>query len=158
MKILTLTTGVLVGVLMMGCDSGTKSPRGFRLPDGNVAKGQDAFVSLQCHTCHDVDGVELPSPASPAPLLLTLGGEVNRVKTYGELVTSLINPTHRLSADFVGRWTESRGDVDGGGGAGDLSPMSQFNHLMTVEQMIDLVAFLQSRYKLLIPAFDDYGP
>jgi hypothetical protein len=34
-----------------------------------------------------------------------------------------------------------------------LSPMPQFNHLITVEQMIDMVTFLQAHYKLVEPTY-----
>lgn len=128
---------------LVGCDTGPKSPRGFRLPDGDAEKGKAAFVALQCHTCHKVEGVvDLPPPKA---FNLTLGGEITRVKTYGELVTSVINPSHVLSENFKKQLTDAK-----------ESPMPQFNHQMTVEQMIDLVAFLQPRYKVVLPEHPSY--
>ena len=133
----TLTAaGVLVG-LLAGCYPGPKSGKGFHLPDGNVENGKAAFVELRCHICHRVVGVELPSPVATAPTNIVLGGEVTRITTYGELVTSVINPSHGLAPGFK---KEQITD-------GKLSPMPEFNDRMTVRQMIDLVAFLQSRYK-----------
>ena len=107
------------------------------LPDGNVENGKAAFLARKCHTCHRVDGVELPPPVSTAPTNIVLGGEVTRIRTYGGLVTSVINPSHGLAPGFTKEQIKD----------GKLSPMPEFNDVMTIRQMIDLVAFLQSRYK-----------
>jgi len=144
MKSRFILVGGLMVALLAGCDSGPKSGRGFRLPDGNPDKGRQAFLALQCHKCHKVDGVELPPPVS---FNLMLGGETDRVRTYGELVTSIINPSHILS----GRYQKELADAK-------ESPMPKFNHVMTVEQMIDLVAFLQSHYKLVEPNYPPHYP
>ncbi len=67
-----------------------------------------------------------------------LGGEVSRIGTYGELVTSIINPSHRLAK---GHATEDISDEG-------KSLMTNYNDVLTVQQLIDLTAFLQSRYVL----------
>jgi mono/diheme cytochrome c family protein len=144
MKSPLILTGLLILAVMSGCDRGPKSPRGFRLPEGDAVKGQQAFIALKCYTCHKVEGVELPAPTA---FSLTLGGESGRVKTYGELVTSVINPSHVLSEKYQKELTDTK-----------ESPMPTFNHVMTVEQMIDLVAFLQPRYKLVLPDYQYLGP
>ena len=129
--------GCLLAVLLSGCDNGPKSSQGFRLPDGDAANGKQAFLALKCHRCHKVEGVELPPPAS---FNLTLGGETKYVRTYGELVTSIINPSHVIAEQYQKQLADAK-----------ESPMPKFNHEMTVEQMIDLVAFLQPRYQLVEP-------
>ena len=139
MKSYTIAVAVLMIAVLTGCDRGAKSPRGFRLPEGDVEQGRQAFLALQCQSCHKVEGVELPPPSS---FNLTLGGETVRVRTYGELVTSIINPSHVLSEQYRKELEEAK-----------LSPMPEFNHVMTVEQMIDIVAFLQPRYRLTEPAY-----
>ena len=147
---LLLALGVLFAV--GSCGDPKKSARGFRLPDGDVDRGQGAFVALECHRCHSVDGVELAEYAGERPLTLRLGGEVYQVKNYGQLVTSIINPQHIVSPTYLARLPkEERENAKG------ESPMPAFNGTMTVTQMIDLVAFLQSRYKKLEPEYDDYG-
>jgi L-cysteine S-thiosulfotransferase len=137
MKLRIMTACLLTLCVLPGCDSSPKSERGFRLPDGDAEKGRQAFLALKCHACHKVEGVELPPPNA---FNLTLGGETYRVKTYGELVTAIINPSHVLSEKFKKELADAK-----------ESPMPKFNHQMTVEQMIDLVAFLQPRYKLVVP-------
>ena len=127
---------VALGLLLAQCGSGPKSGRGFRLPDGDVERGKAAFLALKCYRCHTVDGVELPKPEEMPPIMVALGGEVVRVETYGELVTSIIHPSHRLAKGYPMDRIQS----------GGYSKMTNFNHQMTVRQMIDLVAFLQSHY------------
>jgi mono/diheme cytochrome c family protein len=133
-------------LISAGCGGGAKSSKGFVLPEGNAEKGKAAFVALQCHTCHQVNGVtDLPAPSASVPRPVIIGGEVARVKNYGELLTAIVHPSHNLSEALHREWM-----------AGKLSPMPQFNHTMTVEQMTDLVTFLQPRYKQLAPLYSDY--
>jgi mono/diheme cytochrome c family protein len=138
-----LATVILV---MAGCGGGPRSSKGFVLPEGNAEKGKAAFVALQCHSCHRVEGVaDLPAPSTSVARPVVIGGEVAKVKNYGELLTAIVHPSHNLSEALHKEWL-----------AGKLSPMPQFNHVMTVEQMIDLVTFLQPRYKQLAPLYTDY--
>lgn len=128
-------------VVAAACASDPKSARGFYLPDGNIDKGKAAFVELKCNSCHTIDGVTLPVPETPPAMTVALGGEVRKIRTYGELVTSIINPSHTLARGYPPEFVE----------AGGKSRMKDYNQVMTVAQMVDLVAFLQSRYKFTVP-------
>lgn len=136
----------LVAAAGCGEAGGPKSSRGFRLPDGDIGKGKEAFVQLKCHACHKVQGVELPVWEGKPPVFVVLGGEVARVKSYGELVTGIINPSH----DFASGYDKVAIR------AGDMSRMANYNDKMTLKQLIDVVAFLQSRYEKLQPEYDSY--
>jgi sulfur-oxidizing protein SoxX len=129
---------VVAWISVLGCDSGPKSSKGFTLPDGDTAQGKVEFLAFRCFDCHSVAGVELPGQGESEQTLVALGGEVSRIKTYGELVTSVINPSHRLAKGFVPKGTAEEGK----------STMTTYNDAMTVRQLIDLVAFLQSHYEL----------
>jgi hypothetical protein len=118
--------------VLAGCRSQRKSALGFHLPDGDPERGKAAFVALQCFTCHEVAGVELPPPTALPRVPVVLGGRVTIEPTDGELVTSIVHPSHALS--------RRSGDV----ASGSLSRMGDYNHAMTVQQLIDLVAFLHS--------------
>ena len=137
-------------VLLASCTPGPKSSSGFRLPDGDVEAGKAAFVELSCAACHTVEGVLLPVPEEGgANVEVHLGGKVNRVRTYGELVTMIINPSH----DLTHRLPAERVSLEG------RSLMSDFNPVMTVQQLVDLVAFLQSTYvEHLAQEYDPYFP
>jgi L-cysteine S-thiosulfotransferase len=133
----------LLGVLWTSC-RGLRAGRGFHLPGGGIAKGREAFVQLGCNQCHSVKGVELAKPKVTSPVQVVLGGDVLRVKTYGQLVTSIINPEHVVSR----RYREK---------LGDSARMADFRNTMTVTQMIDIVAFLHSTYTKISPEYLDYS-
>jgi mono/diheme cytochrome c family protein len=123
---------------LAGCEPGPKSEKGFRLPDGDVGRGREAFLAHKCHTCHTVAGMSLPPPSGDVGPV-ALGGEVRRVRTYGELVTAIINPSHSLAQGHPAEKIAKDG----------TSKMPVFNDAMTVTQLADLVAFLQAQYKIV---------
>ena len=106
-----------------------KMAKGFVLPKGDTEKGKQAFIEMQCHRCHSVAGETLPEHGEPSKVRLHLGGEVRKVKTYGELVTSVIHPKHVLAKDYLETLKKEERE-------GAESPMSSVNSRMTVEQMI----------------------
>ena len=133
---------VLLMLFTSACTN-PKSARGFRLPDGDVERGKVAFVQSKCSACHTVKGTDIPAPSKDYAYVrvVVLGGEVRQVKTYGELVTSIINPSHVLAPGYPKELITKN----------NQSAMPNFNDTMTVRQLIDLVAFLQSRYELVLP-------
>lgn len=134
----------------VGCDRGPRSGTGLRLPDGDIERGKAAFLQLRCHACHTVAGMDLPPPEKAYAYIrpVVLGGEVLKVQTYGQLVTSIINPSHTLAKGYPPEVVQRNGQ----------SQMANLNDGMTVSQLIDLVAFLQSRYKLVPPETGFAGP
>ena len=96
--------------------------------------------------CHSVEGAEFATEGEGGALDVRLGGKVHRVRTYGELVTAVVNPSHNLAPAY----SREVGTRDA------PSPMGDYNATMTVQELIDLVAFLQSTYTEYLP--DDYDP
>ena len=129
----------VLAAALTSCDPSPTSGRGLVLPEGDVDRGTAAFINLKCTECHTVFNLDLPSPPSRSEIYLELGGEVFRVKTYGDLVTSITNPDHIISPKYLGPLEESG------------SPMPDLTHDMTVAELIDLVTFLNSRYSLKAP-------
>ena len=133
-----LASVVLCGLFAVaGC---TPEGRGFKLPAGDLERGRVEFVNLGCNDCHRVADIDLAVDAD-TDLDIRLGGPVTHVKTYGELVTSVINPSHRIARPHPPQTV----DVDG------ESMMRSYNSIMTVQQLVDLVAFLESEYELRAP-------
>lgn len=130
-------------------DQSARMAKGLRLPQGDLERGKAAFLQMKCHQCHTVAGLILPNSESPSPVTMELGGVVRKVKTYGELVTSIIRPQHIVSPEFL-----TKLDKDQVPGA--KSPMLSFNETMTVAQLIDIVAFLHSHYQKAPPAGVNY--
>lgn len=141
----------LIAMLLLLGSCGMNDPKsslGFRLPDGDAEAGRQTFVSLGCHFCHQVEGVESPSERTGVASV-ALGGETTRVRTYGELVTSIINPSHRIAPGH-----DSEAVTDGAGAS--LMELPVFNDRMTVRQLTDLVAFLQQTYRVVPPPYNPY--
>jgi len=130
-----------------GCATPPKSGKGFTLPQGNAQAGKAIFIDKQCNACHKVSGIDQVALESGKPQMsIVLGGDVTRIQTYGELVTSIINPSHRLAKGYP----LDEISVDG------QSRMRNYNDVMTVTELTDLVTFLQSKYKLQEFELTDY--
>ena len=135
---LTIIVFSLFCLAASGCTADPKSAEGFSLPDGNSQNGQETFAQLQCNACHTVAGVQFAKLEGTSEPIVALGGETPRVRTYGDLVTSIINPSHRFARGYADDDVKQNGD----------SKMRLYNDEMTVKQLIDLVAFLQSHYQV----------
>lgn len=140
---IVLSLLVLIAAGLIGCDRDPMSEVGFRLPEGDPMAGRDAFLYMQCHQCHSIEGVELPPLPLSDPPYVELGGSVTRVKTYGQLVTAIINPSHKLADGYP----ENLVSDDG------VSKMYMYNGYMTVQELIDIVMYLQPQYDLVVPKF-----
>lgn len=145
-KISTVTACLLVLTLGACDEEQMMSERGFRLPDGDPTAGRETFIYMQCNQCHTVKGVELPIIPEYEPYV-ELGGTSSRVKTYGELVTAIVNPSHKLADGYAVEAVSENGE----------SNMYIYNRYMTVQELTDLVRFLQPHYKVLTPQYD-YRP
>lgn len=115
--------------------------KGFHVPEGDPVVGESLFKELQCYKCHTVKGVDLPEdgPDILANKVL-LGGERYQITSYGELVTSIIDPNHSISLRYFANLSEEEkeGPVE--------SPMIIYNRDITVQELIDLAAFLHTKY------------
>jgi mono/diheme cytochrome c family protein len=124
-----------------------KSERGFRLPDGDPEAGKKAFVDLGCYTCHEVEGIDAKFAGTGAANI-KLGGETTIVRSYGELVTAIINPSHKIAVGADPAQVAPEGQ--------SLMEIAALNDRMTVRQLTDLVAFLQTTYKVVPPPYNPY--
>jgi hypothetical protein len=140
-----MTLAVLAAsiVAVSGCDRDPMSERGFRLPDGDPVAGREAFLYMQCNQCHTIVGEDLPEIPFGDPPYVELGGQVSKVKTYGELVTAIINPSHKLADGYPEDLVSEEGE----------SNMYVYNSYMTVQELIDIVMFLQPHYNVVVPAY-----
>lgn len=115
-------------VVATGCD-GTGG--GFYLPAGDAAAGKEAVQAMQCFVCHEIVGSDFPAPHAQPPVMVSLGAEKAR-QSRERLAESIIAPSHRVPEGFTG--------VTSGG----TSRMGDYSEVMTVRQLIDIVAYLQS--------------
>jgi sulfur-oxidizing protein SoxX len=139
--VLSIITLVLFAA---GCTRTATSSTGFRLPDGDAMSGRETFLYMQCHQCHTISGEEFPVIPLSDPPYVALGGPVTRVKTYGELVTAIIYPSHKLANGYAAEKVSEDGE----------SNMYVYNDYMTVQELTDLVVFLQPHYDVITPKYD----
>jgi hypothetical protein len=135
MFILRFCTKFSLALFLAGCAAKEKE---FTLPPGDAERGQAAFVTFRCFDCHVVNGVDLPPGEEQGQVIVKLGGEVDRLRDYGDLVTAIVNPSHRLAKGYTPSFVSDNGK----------SRMTVYNDVMTVSQLIDIVAFLQAHYEL----------
>ena len=136
----------LLLLLLSACSDDSKPVKGFVLPDGDIARGKQVFIDYNCHACHTIPGIEFPPVDFDVPFVLEIGGEVYRVKNYGELMTAIVNPDHIISGEY-------RALMESADREPVLSPMPDYGEEMTVAELIDLVAFLHAQYTKLQPDY-----
>ena len=128
---------------LVGCDAQPNTGKGFSLPKGDPSLGKTTFIELGCNSCHSIANIEqLPQNDKSLPTV-KLGGSVDTIKTYGELVTSIINPSHKI----IRRKPYNQGTVITEDGS---STMQVYNDIMTVTQLVNLVTFLEDNYEIAV--------
>jgi len=98
----------------------------FTLPKGDPAKGRAVFEKFECHYCHEVRGENFPSPTENAPELSQMSG-LHPVEFFAE---SIMNPNAVVPKSYR--------EPDG------TSTMTNFTAKMTVQELIDVSAYVAS--------------
>ena len=106
----------------------THHPMGWRftLPKGDPVKGRSVFEKFECSYCHEVRGEQFPPPTENAPELSQMG-PLHPVEFFAE---SIMNPNAVVPQAYR--------DSDG------RSPMTNFAEKMTVQELIDVSAYVAS--------------
>jgi hypothetical protein len=118
----------------------------FPIEQGDVAAGRQAFIAHRCNQCHTVVDEELPVPAGMSWPMLRLGGPTTDARSYADLTTSIINPNHSISERYSEQLLLENELAQ--------SPMRTSLDTMTVRQLIDIVAFLDSKYASQVEHYD----
>lgn len=134
----TTLLATAICLLASGCDI---ESRKFALPEGDVQRGEVAYLALQCNACHSRENI--PSMGVEG-LDIRLGGNVTKIDSYATLVTSIINPSHRIKREHKREGAEL---------PDSSSAMQSYNETMTVQQLVDLVTMLQLEYQVIAPAY-----
>jgi sulfur-oxidizing protein SoxX len=138
---------VAVPALVAGCASGALF--GFPIEQGDIAAGRQAFLDHRCHQCHSIADERLPPLAGADRPILELGGPTTMVRSYADLTTSIINPSHAISERYRDEQLLLNTEIPLD------SPMPRPNiDTMSVRQLIDIVAFLDSKYRLVVEDYD----
>ena len=121
-----------MGYLFADRDNNMVPADGFFLPKGNAEAGRQAFLHMKCSSCHWVaNDMQVPDPvtAKAGPML----GPKQAAYAPGWIANSIVSPSHTIARG-------SEGKAEGG----ELSRMADFTQTMTVRELIDLVAYIQS--------------
>jgi hypothetical protein len=90
----------------------------------------------------------LPTLAGADRPILELGGATTTIRSYADLTTSIINPNHAISERY--REQQLRNTQIP---LESPMPMPSLD-TMTVRQLIDIVAFLDSRYEAVVEDYE----
>jgi mono/diheme cytochrome c family protein len=110
-------------------EHGTPEDWRFTWPQGDPAKGREVFVKLECYSCHEVKGEKFSAPRGEIGPELSMMGPLHKGEYFAE---AIINPNAVIQK---GQGYEA---ADG------ASKMPSYNDLVTVQEVIDLVAYLKS--------------
>jgi mono/diheme cytochrome c family protein len=107
---------------------GTPEGWKFTWPKGDPVKGREVFVKLECYSCHEVQGEKFPAPSGDIGPELSMMGPLHEVEYFAE---AIIHPNAVIQK---GKGYEA---ADGS------SKMPSYNDLATVQEAIDLVAYVK---------------
>jgi cytochrome c1 len=102
----------------------------FTLPKGDADKGRAVFVKFECYACHEVKGQTFPGVKDQG----NIGPELSEMAPHHEeefFAEAIANPNALIDEP---QWRAPDG----------TSRMPSFNDSMTVQELVDLVAFLKS--------------
>ncbi len=118
---------------MAGGGDAHGTPEGwtFRLPGGDPKAGRRAFVDFECYKCHPVPGETFPASEGTGEVGPDLSrmGPLHPAEYFAE---AILNPNTVL--------TEGPGFL----GPDGKSRMPSYTESMTLQQLIDLVAYLRT--------------
>jgi mono/diheme cytochrome c family protein len=112
---------------------GTPAGWKFSWPAGNPAAGREVFVKLECYTCHEVKGEQFQKPdagdksGNVGPELSGMA-PLHPAEYFAE---AIINPNAAVEENKGYRASDGK------------SKMPSYNDLVTVREVIDLVAYLK---------------
>lgn len=98
----------------------------FTMPKGDPDKGRAVFQKFECYYCHEVRGEGFPPPVESAPELSQMG-PMHPAEFFAE---SIMNPNAVVPKSYR--------EPDG------KSPMTNFTEKMTVQELIDVSAYVAS--------------
>lgn len=107
-------------------------PKGwrFRLPDGDPEEGRKVFIKLECYSCHTLKGERFPDvKREPGDVIVDLSG-MGGGGTKEYLAESVISPNRVI---ILG---------EGHTGKDGLSIMPSYTEVLTVQELLDVVAYI----------------
>lgn len=146
-KGLLIILGAALPAFAAGCASSALF--GFPVDQADIAAGRQAFLDHRCNQCHSIADERLPPLAGADRPIFELGGSTTMVRSYADLMTSILSPNHHISERYRDQQLLLNTEIP------LESPMPTPNFdTMTVRQLIDIVAFLDSKYQLVVEGYE----
>lgn len=112
----------------------------FTIPAGDHHAGRQVFIDFECFKCHEVLNEDFPAPkveqGNVGPALSGMGA-MHPAEYFAE---TIIDPNASATWRIKHHKDEDKGYL----GPDGKSKMPSYNDTMTVQQLIDLVAYLKS--------------
>ena len=120
--------------LEFGCYSQSDE---FILPRGNAEDGKRSFVALGCNQCHSADDIPWIGVEIEGDVHVKLNGQSKTPKSYNELLTSILNPSHKIEKKHLLQMTTKSWD----------SKMRNYTEILTVRDLLDIATFLHTEFE-----------
>ena len=112
----------------------------FALPPGNANVGRKAYADYECFKCHEIQGETFPAPKADqggvGPALSGMG-PMHPAEYFAE---AIIDPNASAAWRIKHHKEENKGYL----GPDGKTKMPSYNGAMTIQQLVDLVAYLKS--------------
>lgn len=122
--------------------SGLAMPKGWRfaMPVGDHHAGRQVFIDFECFKCHEVRGEDFPAPKAEqgdVGSVLSGMGAMHPAEYFAEV---MIDPNASVAWRIKHHKTEQKGYL----GPDGKSKMPSYNDTMSIQQLIDVVAYMKS--------------
>lgn len=139
MNIRLICTWTLMCVLFFFIQSGCESQNTLVLPTGgDIEAGKLAFRRMSCDQCHSTPDIPWKGLELEGDVHVRIGDLNKKPVSYGELVTSIIDPSYKIAKRHVLEMTTKDW----------ASKMRRYNELMTVQDLVDIVTYLEEVYEI----------
>lgn len=125
--------GMVLGVALAAVLTACTAPSTTRiyLPEGDPVAGKEAARTMQCYVCHEFAGSDFPAPHAQPEVPVDIGA-AQAMQSRGQLIESIVAPSHEVPEDLEGATS------------GELSRMGDYSHVMSVRQLVDIVAYIKT--------------
>jgi len=112
----------------------------FTMPAGDHHAGRHVFIDFECFKCHEVAGEDFPAPKIEQGDVGSALSGMGAMHPAEYFLETMIDP----NASVAWRIRHHKAEHKGYLGPDGRSKMPDYNDSMTVQQLIDLVAYLKT--------------
>ncbi len=133
-----VTCSVLLATSAASPQDGAPLGKSPLFPRGDETTGRALFEQKQCFQCHRVAGQKFPAREITEGTVIPLGGLEHTGWTRDDFAAAIMSPQHVVAP----AWQKAM-IIVGARLEAETSPMPDFNRVLSVSELIDLVTFLE---------------